>query len=340
MNHRMRIPEQLDPPLAETRHSRVCASPIPHSRTLQSVLAPISRAALGDASWQDALQAIVEFTKAKEATLVRRQDSVLLISSSGTCEPEIPGGEWTGEEKEPVRLRLRGLPAGEVDQPLLALLAQQCSLSWQVQDRLALSELQVRWSQSAMDRLAFGVLLLDGSARVQFANRSARQLLAEPGELSITDDCLVAATALYAKRLTALLARVLGGEPAETGRSAALLRVPFGAQDEVLELLVASVTPTCGSPSETAVGLLYPPKSGAATPTRVLKSLYGLTEAESKVVHRLLRGRTVEQASDDLGVAQDTIRQHLKSIFVKVGTTRQSDLIAALLTGPGELRWD
>ena len=98
MNHRMRIPEQLDPPLAETRHSRVCASPIPHSRTLQSVLAPISRAALGDASWQDALQAIVEFTKAKEATLVRRQDSVLLISSSGTCEPEIPGGEWTGEE--------------------------------------------------------------------------------------------------------------------------------------------------------------------------------------------------------------------------------------------------
>ena len=336
----MRIPKHLDPPPAESRYSNTRESPSSQSRTLQFVLAPISRAALGDASWQEALQAIVDFTHAKEAALVRRHDSVLLVSSAAPRELEDSGGEWTGEEKEPIRLRLRGLPAGAIDEPLFALLAQQCSLSWQVQDRLALSELQVHWSQFAMDRLAFGVLLLDGSAKVQFANRSARQLLAEPGELSIDNECLVAATALYSKRLTALLARVFGGEPAGTGRSAALLRVPFGAHEEVLELLVAAIAPTCGSSREIAVGLLYTPKSGAATPTKVLRSLYGLTEAESKVVHRLLRGRTVEQASDDLGVAQDTIRQHLKSIFVKVRTTRQSDLIAALLTGPGELRWD
>ncbi|MGA8902411.1 helix-turn-helix transcriptional regulator [Bradyrhizobium sp.] len=65
-------------------------------------------------------------------------------------------------------------------------------------------------------------------------------------------------------------------------------------------------------------------------PDALLRSLFGLTAAEAKLASRLATGEAIEQAADRLGIAKDTARNQLKSIFQKADAHRQSQLVALL----------
>ena len=61
-----------------------------------------------------------------------------------------------------------------------------------------------------------------------------------------------------------------------------------------------------------------------------LKAALDLTTAEARFARRLLSGEGMETASNKLGIAYETSRRHLKSIFNKTGTGRQAELVALL----------
>lgn len=63
----------------------------------------------------------------------------------------------------------------------------------------------------------------------------------------------------------------------------------------------------------------------------LLVCLYGLTPAETRVTRHLLRGYTLKEAAKKLGIAVTTVRSHLKVVFEKTGTSRQSELIRCVL---------
>lgn len=69
-------------------------------------------------------------------------------------------------------------------------------------------------------------------------------------------------------------------------------------------------------------------------PPELFAQLYGFTRAESRLAHELVCGSTLKEASEHLGVMPSTLRSHLKSIFAKTSTGRQSDLIRLLLLTP------
>jgi DNA-binding CsgD family transcriptional regulator len=63
---------------------------------------------------------------------------------------------------------------------------------------------------------------------------------------------------------------------------------------------------------------------------------FRLTPAEIKVALALDRGISLREAAIELGIAEGTARQQLKSIFRKTGTSRQSELIVWMRSlGPG-----
>jgi DNA-binding CsgD family transcriptional regulator len=62
-----------------------------------------------------------------------------------------------------------------------------------------------------------------------------------------------------------------------------------------------------------------------------LSKLFGLTRAEAALACEIASGATLEQAAHKLSVRPSTIKTHLKRIFRKTNTTRQSELIALLL---------
>lgn len=61
-----------------------------------------------------------------------------------------------------------------------------------------------------------------------------------------------------------------------------------------------------------------------------LRDLFGLTDREAAVAMRLADGLSLEAAARSLKIGVGTARNHLKGVFEKTGTKRQSELVAML----------
>ncbi len=67
---------------------------------------------------------------------------------------------------------------------------------------------------------------------------------------------------------------------------------------------------------------------------QALNQVYNLTPAESRVVSKLLDNPNIESAADALHISISTLRTHLRHIYRKTDTNRQSALFHKIVTGP------
>ncbi len=65
-------------------------------------------------------------------------------------------------------------------------------------------------------------------------------------------------------------------------------------------------------------------------PEEALRSCFGLTRAEAKLASRCASGDALETVADELGIAKETARSQLKSVFEKTGVHRQAQFVALL----------
>jgi DNA-binding CsgD family transcriptional regulator len=63
-----------------------------------------------------------------------------------------------------------------------------------------------------------------------------------------------------------------------------------------------------------------------------LAAQFGLTAAESRLAVKLAEGRTIAEVAKVAGITMATARTHLRNIFAKTATSRQSELALLLLT--------
>lgn len=64
-----------------------------------------------------------------------------------------------------------------------------------------------------------------------------------------------------------------------------------------------------------------------------IRDLFQLTRMEANLAVALAHGRSLVEAADVLGIAHNTARSHLRSIFAKTGARRQSQLVHLLHSG-------
>lgn len=77
--------------------------------------------------------------------------------------------------------------------------------------------------------------------------------------------------------------------------------------------------------------LLVTPLAAPSAPTEdVLNGLFDLTPAEVRVTQGIVGGKTVETLADSLSVSRETVRSQLKSVMLKVGVSRQAELVGLL----------
>lgn len=67
-------------------------------------------------------------------------------------------------------------------------------------------------------------------------------------------------------------------------------------------------------------------------PWQVTQALYGLTRKESQLINGLLQGQTLDDYCETNFVTANTARTHLKSIYRKTGTNRQSEVVRLFST--------
>jgi pimeloyl-ACP methyl ester carboxylesterase/DNA-binding CsgD family transcriptional regulator len=93
--------------------------------------------------------------------------------------------------------------------------------------------------------------------------------------------------------------------------------------------LAASLERVAGA-GEAALAIIFPAVEATDRLWANLRESFGLTPAETRLAARLKDGLTLKEASADLGVTINTVRNQLRAIFEKVGLSRQSELIRAL----------
>jgi DNA-binding CsgD family transcriptional regulator len=92
-----------------------------------------------------------------------------------------------------------------------------------------------------------------------------------------------------------------------------------------LSSLAANILADCQ-----AAIILVDPEKRSRPPEAALRKAFQLTAAEARLASHLASGETLEVAAQGLGVARDTTRNQLKSIFAKTGVNRQAELVATL----------
>ncbi len=177
-------------------------------------------------------------------------------------------------------------------------------------------------SDAITDRLAIGAVLIDDEFRVLFANKAAVRLLGE-GNLVATDS----ANRLRASDVsgTQLLARALR-ESAATGHSV-IVSLESAADGRILHVTVCAA----GHDEGGATLFLNDPGRLSYPDAARLRGLFGLTGSESRIVECLVRGQTLEEAATVNGLKIASVRTYLKSVFLKMGVTRQAELVQKAL---------
>ena len=94
-----------------------------------------------------------------------------------------------------------------------------------------------------------------------------------------------------------------------------------------------------GRSAPAAAIFLSDPERESVTADEILRQFYGFTLAESRLATELLRQHSVAEAAAILEISQNTARTHLKRLFEKTNTRRQSELLRLLGSGVAQLRW-
>jgi len=186
-----------------------------------------------------------------------------------------------------------------------------------------------------LDQLAVGIVLLNRQSRVLYANAAARSHDALDGSLSLRRNTVTARSPAHAQRLAALIRAALIGAPS------ASMSVPRPDDGRLLTILVISVRgrdvgrfADLRMPDAAVMLFIVDPVERLGVPQAWVMDAYGLTRAEARVALAVSAGLSVPEAAMQLGLSPNTIKTHLRRVFTKTGTGRQTEL-AQLMTSIG-----
>jgi DNA-binding CsgD family transcriptional regulator len=182
------------------------------------------------------------------------------------------------------------------------------------------------------DRTATGLLVVDESGKVKFANALARKAVTAQGEFAIVDEHVRAKSL----RVTRLLADALR-QAVQTSPRATRIVVPMARPGQA-DIFVTPLPTSRGFARELrrlALLLVGPPGQAGTMPSEPdLRSLFDLSPAESKVAMALCAGRVPKEVARELGLSVATVRTHVRALLAKTGTSRQTQLMQLLASVP------
>lgn len=228
----------------------------------------------------------------------------------------------------------RGLSEEEFDPQRLANLQSISSyLKTALYTRRKLLALESRIIdlEIALDQMASALILIDGIGKTVFVNKNARTILDRRDGLSLHKGRLASQSIPENSRLHEILAKAILASTGKANANPGAMRVSR-ANKRPIQLVAAPLrSETFPIPGKAvAIVFLTDPDQKPVPPAEVLRILFGLTQAETRLALSLLDGNSLSEAADLNSVGRETVRSQVKSIFQKTGTKRQSELTRVL----------
>lgn len=185
---------------------------------------------------------------------------------------------------------------------------------------------------SVLDRLDFGVILVDDSRAIIAANEAAEEILSAGDGLRRTADGRLAAA--VAEEEAGLAARIAAaadnahGEAAHVTRHFTAAR-RSGRRPYVLEAnpFVERAAGELNMPLEGAMIFCFDPEGGAGLDVEGMRLAFSLTPAETEIGGLLLSGFTNDQIAERREVSLATVKTQAKALFAKTRTRNRADFI-------------
>jgi len=236
--------------------------------------------------------------------------------------------------------RLNDKPWIKNDYELLSLLTTHIQRAVLIHKRLSQMDFERRSVFETLNQISMGLILVDETQRILFANEQARLILKKQDGIFDQDKYLTISHKKLKQIFNNAVFQVIAASQqgiSSNGISLFLLR-PSGKRDYAV-----LISPVWGKfmqvwkniPAKPIAAIfIRDPDALPAMPTLLLKQLYSLTKTESRIVDMLVHGVNIKEQSIQRNVQENTLRQHLKNIYRKTDTHSQSALIHKIMSGP------
>lgn len=197
----------------------------------------------------------------------------------------------------------------------------------------------LRLARNAMDgglsRRFVGLILANADGMVADSNGFADELFAQDDGLTSRSGKLVVSKKREQDQLEILINSAINVTVTHAHSGGGFLNVSRPSGREPYKVLITpapDAMPFLERRGAAAAIYLLDPEKGVELNLRELQELFGLTFAESNVAASIVKGLDVTETAVALGVSRNTVRTHLKRVFEKSGTKRQSQLVLKILS--------
>jgi DNA-binding CsgD family transcriptional regulator len=181
-----------------------------------------------------------------------------------------------------------------------------------------------------LELVRHGAMLVADQGQPRFANRTALAILEKKDGISLVRTGLVADRVADTRLLHRLLREAISspeaGEPKDSP-----ITLPRRMANSALVIRVVPGPGLGCWDGRTALLKLYDQDLSLVVDEHALSSLYGLTRGEAALAALLMRGKSIDEAVAELFISNHTARTHLKRIFMKTDTHRQTELVVRMM---------
>lgn len=204
----------------------------------------------------------------------------------------------------------------------------------ELEERIVLGDAGRRQALAAFDRVGQPLVVLDRTGSCLYCNSLARAILDREDGVGLRQGRLWFGSLAVKVAFEQALQLALAAGPGDATPLSGEIRL----QRRRAQLPLALSVVACNSASDRAILpegagamlLFHDPAMPHVLPGERLAWLYRLTPAELRVCEALYATGTIVDAAIRLGLAHQTIRSHLKSIYAKFGVTSQALLMQKL----------
>ena len=219
----------------------------------------------------------------------------------------------------------------EIFEPLLPHIQR----ALEIRDRLERAQVQAQTINATLDRVNFGVAILDSSGKLLEANAILQQLLRTDSGITRKLDGTLS---LRGPAGTQFAHWIFKGIP-PAGNTDGLLHVPR-LRALPLSVMISPLPPRTSSwigGDPRWLVLIFDPERRVQASTDLIARDLSISSREAEIASLLVSGYTLRDAARRHEVSEHTVRSQLRSIFRKTGLQSQAELIRRVALGPAAL---
>lgn len=197
-----------------------------------------------------------------------------------------------------------------------------------IQRKLQGLESRTRLLETALDSLRVGILIVAPGGEILHSNAQAEAYFHASCPLLAKQGRLHARQPVADRRLCELLVLATGSKRCAGGTQAGTLTLTTDGQRAPVRVLVAPLYGT--SPPAPAVVLLSKDEVMSHNTAQFVLQGMNLTPTEIRCAALLAQGHSIDDIAQRLPARRNTVRCHLRNMFLKTGVKTQTALVAML----------